>query len=976
MDPLAKLLNPPQLEAVRHGEGPLLILAGAGSGKTRVLTHRIAHLLRERMARAGEIMAVTFTNKAAGELKERVEKLVGPEAERLWVATFHAAGARILRREADALKLTRSFAIYDDGDQLAEAKRVISDLGMEVGTARQHLARIDRWKNAGLLPGEVQVADYDVPGKTALKVYARYQAALQASNAVDFGDLIVRVLELFKLRPDILSYYSGRFRFILVDEFQDTNPAQYQLLRLLSGTHGNLCVVGDDDQSIYRWRGAEVENILDFPKHFKGTRVVKLEQNYRSSGRILGAAHAIIARNERRAEKKLWTAASDGDKVRVVVAEDERDEATRIAAELYAENARGTPYDEMAVFYRANAQSRSLEDQLRARRVPYRVVRGRSFYDRAEVKDIAAYLRLCVNPRSDGDLLRVINTPPRGIGDTTVEALRRSAGRQGLSLWEALSSMERDTELASNARTKLSPFRSLIEKLRAAVANDGAAAPAIERVMEETGYADRLRVEGEEGEDRLDNLHELVGAARDFDATWAEARALASSEAGAGPGSGSTAVPDAGAGPGSPSTAVPEAGAGPGSKSTAIPDGVSSSGAADRAPGAASAAGANLAGAPVRGPAVPTPNSLTQTRAQYLKAMAAQRQAELIPREAAPDDAGARRGASASSLDSFASAAGRGLAPGGIAKGGLAPGALGSSADSSEHPFGDRPSPSAALAAAAPDLDGDDREGLADTPLLGFLEQLALVGDADAADGGDRVALMTLHAAKGLEFDAVWLTGCEERVFPSSRALGMTGPMASGEEDPDELAEERRLCYVGMTRARKKLTLTLARCRSLYGELRFNPPSRFVRELPPELVSGLEFLSAAEPRRLGAVDPRRGGLGQGPQRGDVIYDYDYDQRPIESEPALVKRPASGLSSMPARNKARFESRIEPSARPAPRPLPPGAEGLAPGRRVRHPSFGVGTIEEVDGLGANFKLTVRFPPGVGLKKVLARFVEPL
>src|SRR5467141_1735800 len=314
MDPLAKVLNPPQLEAVRHGEGPLLILAGAGSGKTRVLTHRIAHLLREKLARPAEILAVTFTNKAAGELRERVEKLVGPDAERLWVATFHAAGARILRREAEALGLTRSFAIYDDADQLAEAKRATSDLGFDVGTARQYLARIDRWKNAGLLPAEVQVAEYDVPGKTALKVYARYQAALQASNAVDFGDLIVRVIELFKKRDDILQGYAGRFRHILVDEFQDTNPAQYQRLRLLASVHGNLGVVGDDDQSIYRWRGAEVDNILDFPKHFPGTRVVRLEQNYRSSGRILAAAHAIIEKNERRARRSCGPRQARGRK--------------------------------------------------------------------------------------------------------------------------------------------------------------------------------------------------------------------------------------------------------------------------------------------------------------------------------------------------------------------------------------------------------------------------------------------------------------------------------------------------------------------------------------------------------------------------------------------------------------------------------------------------------------------------------------
>jgi DNA helicase-2/ATP-dependent DNA helicase PcrA len=832
-DPLAKVLNPPQLEAVRHGEGPLLILAGAGSGKTRVLTHRIAHLLRERLARAPEILAVTFTNKAAGELRERVEKLVGPDAGRLWVATFHAAGARILRREAEALRLTRSFAIYDDADQLAEAKRATSDLGFDVGTTRQYLARIDRWKNAGLLPTEVQVAEYDVPGKTALQVYARYQAALQASNAVDFGDLIVRVIELFKKRDDILQGYAGRFRHILVDEFQDTNPAQYQLLRLLASVHGNLGVVGDDDQSIYRWRGAEVDNILDFPKHFPGTRVVRLEQNYRSSGRILAAAHAIIEKNERRAEKKLWTAAGEGEKVRVFLAEDERDEGARIASELYAENARGTAYSEMAVFYRANAQSRALEDALRARRVPYRVVRGRSFYDRAEVKDIAAYLRLCVNPRSDGDLLRVINTPPRGIGDTTVEHLRASANRQGLSIWEALSSS--DPEMPSNARAKVAPFKALIDELRKGVAEDAGAADAIERVIDRTGYADRLRLEGEEGEDRLENLLELVGAAREFDRAWA----------------GELAQPE------------------------------------DLEPAPAAS--------PEPKPLVPNP--LTQTRAQYLRAVRA------------------------------------------------APGSLGSS-QASEDPPGDRPDPAAALAAASP----DDEDGRADTPLLGFLEQLALVGDADAAAGGDRVSLMTLHAAKGLEFDAVWMTGMEERVFPSSRSLGQTGPMASGEEDPAEMAEERRLCYVGMTRARKRLSLSLARCRSLFGELRFNVPSRFVRELPDGLTEGLAALERLSPMQERA-------------RKDVFYD-DFDQRPRYRDD----------NPLPARNKMR-ESRHDPASKPAVRQAAPGVGGLGPGARVKHPSFGVGTVEDSDGEGMNRKLVVRFGPGVGLKKVLARFIDP-
>src|SRR5205807_513738 len=516
---------------------------------------------------------------------------------------------------------------------------------------------------------------------------------------VDFGDLIVRVAELFHKRPDILNMYAGRFRHILVDEFQDTNPAQYHLLRLLASVHGNLCVVGDDDQSIYRWRGAEVDNILDFPKHFKGTKVVRLEQNYRSSGRILAAAHAIIEKNERRAEKKLWTAAGEGEKVRVFVAEDERDEGGRVASDLYAENARGTSYAEMAVFYRANAQSRALEDALRARRIPYRVVRGRSFYDRAEVKDIAAYLRLCVNPRSDGDRLRVINNPPRGIGDTTVEHLRASANRQGLSLWETLGSD--DPAMPPTARTEIA------------------------RVKE----------------------------------------------------------------PSAPASTEPR-------------------------------------------PIVPSP--LTQTRAQYLRAVRS------------------------------------------------APGSLGSP-QASDDPPGDRPDALAALAAAAP----DDEDGRADTPLLGFLEQLALVGDADAASGGDRVSLMTLHAAKGLEFDAVWMTGLEERVFPSSRSLGQTGPLASGEEDPAEMAEERRLCYVGMTRARKRLTLSLARCRSLFGELRYNLPSRFVGELPPELTDGLTALDRLSPMQERA-------------RKDVFYD-EFDQRPRYGEQA----------PLPARNRMR-ESRYDPA----------------------------------------------------------------
>ncbi|MFL5378129.1 MAG: ATP-dependent helicase [Myxococcales bacterium] len=838
MDPLASVLNPQQLEAVRHGDGPLLILAGAGSGKTRVLTHRIAHLLREKLARPAEVLAVTFTNKAAGELRDRVAKLVGPEAERLWVATFHAAGARLLRREAEALSLPRTFAIYDEGDALAETKRACQDLGVDVGTARQHLSRIDRWKNLGVLPPSVQVPEWDVPGKQAIRVYDRYQKALQAGGAVDFGDLIVRVIELFAKHPEIEERYASRFRYILVDEFQDTNPAQYALLRRLAKVHGNLCVVGDDDQSIYRWRGAEVSNILDFPRHFPGTKVIKLEQNYRSTGRILAAAHAVIEKNERRSEKKLWTALGEGEKIRVAILDDERDEAARVAQELQAEHARGTSYAEMAVFYRANAQSRALEDALRARRVPHRIVRGRSFYDRAEVKDVASYLRLCMNPRSDIDLLRIVNTPARGIGDTTVERLRASATRSGLSLWEAIRAMDEDPELAASAKAKLAPFRDLLSRLGDKVRAASGAAESIEIVLTDTGYQDRLRLEGPEGEDRLENLRELIGAAREFDTTWDLARR-----------------------------------------------------------------GELPAAAPAR-PA-------------------------------------------------------------------LAPGALGSGEMPEEREPGDRPDVGAALAAAFGDFDLEENtEDLPATPLLGFLEQLALVGDADAGEGGERVSLMTLHAAKGLEFDAVWMTGLEERVFPSSRSLGQQGPNREATEDPEEMAEERRLCYVGMTRARKKLTLTLARCRSLFGELRFNPPSRFVQEVPEELATGLSALVGVEPRQSEGRWQRGWG---GRREGSPSDSYEFDQRPREYPETSSFGVRGGGPPMPPRNAARGE-RVDPRAKPEKKQAAEGVLGLGPGARVRHPTFGVGTVEETDGLGDALKLTVRFPPGVGIKKVLARFVD--
>ncbi len=957
MDRLASQMNPPQLAAVRHEQGPLLILAGAGSGKTRVLTHRIAHLLDRGLARPGEILAVTFTNKAAGELKERVSRLVGPVAERLWVSTFHAFGARVLRREAQALGLDRSFAIYDDTDQLAACKRACEACDVEAAQAKSILHRIDRWKNEGLLPAQVKAPDYDLPAKVAAKVYARYQQELQQSQALDFGDLIVRVTELFTRFPNIGDQYASRFRFLLVDEFQDTNPAQYQLLKRLEAGHGNLCVVGDDDQSIYRWRGAEVSNILDFPKDHPGCAVVKLEQNYRSSGNILTAAHAVIAKNPRRAEKKLWTAESAGEPLRVVLADDERDEASKIAAEAYAENARGTSYSEMAIFYRQNAQSRALEDALRAHKVPYRVVRGRSFYDRVEVKDVAAYLRLSVNPRSDGDLLRIINQPPRGIGDTTVDRLRQSAARRGFSLWEALQQLEHDPELAASAKTKLLPLRKLLNHLIEQARVDPSAAGAIDRVLDETGLEERYLDEGEEGAERVENVRELLGAARDFDALWAEAREAAARQPRedlpplpAGTAALLSAqMPDEAAEEESDAVAPEASGADADADSLTTFADSASTPPARTAPEALSFDFGDLAPAPAKKPAARKKDAPPPPPAPRLTA----------PRAESPRTA-------------------------------QAPGALGSATAADDWlegaGIGERPSLRAGLAAASPDFearprgprDADERD-TADTPLLGFLEQLALVGDADAESDGERVGMMTLHAAKGLEFDAVWMTGMEERVFPGSRALGLSGPNATGEADPDELAEERRLCYVGMTRARKRLTLTLARCRSLFGELKFNEASRFLRELPPQLATGLraieglnEGMSAGGGFGRGFGGGGRGRFDQG-GRGGQAFD-EFDQRSAADD-----APASPFGRRPPAP----APKMGPQASKAPAlPAAPGSagkgtatvEGFAKGMRVRHAAFGIGSVEELDGGGQGLKLSVRFQPGVGLKKVLARFVE--
>jgi len=736
-------LNEPQLEAVTHDSGPMLVLSGAGSGKTRVITRRIAWLIHEKKVAPWQILAMTFTNKAAREMKERVAQLIPESPDKPFVSTFHSASAILLRRHAEAAGLSKQFVIYDDDDQLKIAKRSAAKLGIE-GNARDFLSRIDAEKNQGRLPDQMRPAD--PRAESVQRVYREYQRTLRAADAVDFGDLLLLLVDLLTRDAELRFRYQRRFQHVLVDEFQDTNPVQYQLLRLLAPPASNLVVVGDDDQSIYRWRGAEVDNILGFPKDYEGAKVVKLEQNYRSDQNILEAAHAVISKNRRRLDKKLWSARPKGEALQLLIHRDERAEAQEVARRLNRLRAEGiTDYGSMAVFYRTNAQSRVLEEALRLARVPYTLVSGRSFYDRAEVRDASAYLRLMVNPKSDADLLRVINVPTRGIGDTTVERVSEHATATGRSLYETIEWPERVAGLNSGAVKRLIAFRELMDRLVKFGASATSVTDAAKYMFEQSGLIESYKTEGtEEARGRAENLLELLTATREFDKQRAEA--------------------------------------GP--------------------------------------PAPPAP--------------------------------------------------------------------------------GEEPT------AIAP-------------PLQAFLEQISLVGEADGEVEEGRVSLMTLHAAKGLEFDAVFITGMEEEIFPTRRATG-------AEATEEDMAEERRLCYVGFTRARRRLHCSLAQQRTLFGELKMNAPSRFLSEVPRELF---EFPQDMPVAPKPAAKPRRWGYD--PADGPTI-DRSYDQ-------------SSDFGGDPI------------------------------GTRVMHSSWGRGVIEAARGQGANAVVTVRFENGER-KTIIARYLTAL
>jgi DNA helicase-2/ATP-dependent DNA helicase PcrA len=514
-------LNPEQREAVESTEGPLLVLAGAGSGKTRVLTHRIAYLIGVCGIPPENLLAVTFTNKAAGEMRERVRKVLGPGVDSLWVCTFHSACVRILRREAGHLGLSRGFVIYDESDTLAVVKEAQRRHGLDpkVHEPRRLRWRIDQWKNEGYLPARAAERAEDLEAEQAAELYTTYQRLLAENNALDFGDLLVQTAELFDRFPEVLEHYRRRWQYVLVDEYQDTNRVQYRLVHQLAGGHGNLCVVGDPDQSIYAWRGADISNILDFEQDHPAAKVVRLERNYRSTRPILDGASGVIAHNQARKEKRLVTERDGGDPIRLYEAVDERDEAQyAVRGILDAVRGEGRAFGQCAIFYRTNAQSRPLEEELLKYDVPYVVVGGVRFYDRAEVKDALAYLRLAVNPADDMAVRRIVNAPPRGIGRTTIEKAADYAVEQGVPLLAGLAGAAEAGRLGRVA-PRVRSFLGLLEGLLPEV-REAPPSRALALLLERTGYLDHL--EGErtpEAQARLENLRELLAGAEDFEAS-------------------------------------------------------------------------------------------------------------------------------------------------------------------------------------------------------------------------------------------------------------------------------------------------------------------------------------------------------------------------------------------------------------------------------------------------------------------------
>ena len=750
-DPFFAGLNAPQREAVLTTEGPVLMLAGAGTGKTSALTARLAHLVRSRLAWPSEILCVTFTNKAAREMKERVGQLIGPAVEGMpWLGTFHAIGAKLLRRHAELMGLQSNFTIIDTDDQLRLLKQLIQAEGVDDKRwpARQLAALIDRWKNKGLGPGDLDARENEAyaNGK-GQHFYRLYQDRLKALNACDFGDLLLHGLNLLRSHPEVLEQYRQRFKYILVDEYQDTNQVQYLWLRLLAQTRKNICVVGDDDQSIYSWRGAEVANILRFEKDFPGAKVIRLEQNYRSTPHILAAASGLIAANGERLGKTLWTERNGGDKLRVIGVWDGPEEARRVGEELERLMREGASLDACAILVRAQFQTRELEDRFIQIGMPYRIVGGFRFYERAEIRDALAYLRIIAQPADDLAFERIYNTPKRGLGDKTLEKMHRHARARGIPLARAALEIVDTDELPARARATLLALMRDMARWRDMAASLSPAELA-RTVLDESGYTAALQAErSAESAGRLENLTELARAMEDY-------------------------------------------------------------------------------------------------------------------------------------------------------------------------------------------------ETLGD-----FLEHVSLVMDNDAGSDEEKVTIMTIHAAKGLEFDQLFLVGWEEGVFPSQRALD-EGGLAS-------LEEERRLAYVAITRAKKRCTILHAANRRIYGQWTSSIPSRFIAELPEDHVEAETTLS-------GGASLWR---AQWSERADPFADV------ARAQPSRIVTRGPGWQRAAAREFDPAPRRIaEPSRSAASFAAKPRSD-IAVGTRVFHDKFGYGTVAAQEGN----KLEIDFE-SAGRKRVIDSFVK--
>ncbi len=737
-------LNPAQREAVLTTEGPLLVLAGAGSGKTRVLTFRIAHMLGDLGVKPWQVLAITFTNKAAAEMRERLAALIPNGTRGMWVCTFHAMCVRMLREDADLLGYTGQFTIYDDDD----SKRMVRDIMQALGIEQKQFpinmirSKISSAKNAMIGPEDMLKSADSPNDKKAAQVYLELERRLRAANAMDFDDLLVRTLELLRTRPEVLDKYQERFRYISVDEYQDTNHVQYEIANLLAAKYQNLMVVGDDDQSIYSWRGADITNILDFEQDFKNCKTVKLEQNYRSTGHILSAANAVVRHNSQRKDKRLFTAEGDGEKIQAFQASDERDEGRWIAGEIEKLHAKGASYDDIAVFYRTNAQSRILEDMFLRAGVPYKIVGGTRFFDRAEIRDVMAYLKMIVNPADEMSVKRVINTPRRGIGSTSIQKIEQLARDNRCSFFQACEIACAETGMFSaKVRNGLSSFVSLVREGRRM---DGELKDVVEMIVDKTGLLQAFRAEGTmESESRAENIQEFLGVAAEFEETHEDIEGTLESleELRA---AGVADVP-AGAEPVVVSAPAPELG--PSASASSF----------EALVGARDAAGSN----PLDSLAAPA----------------------LSPQDAL-----------AAAIAGNAYAAPTELPAGAV------------HADEIERTYGP----------------------LTCKALPALMEWLALRSDLDSLAGETHaITMMTIHSAKGLEFPAVFVAGMEEGIFPHVHDFG-------GSDDPGKLEEERRLAYVAITRARKRLFLTYAATRRTYGSTSANPRSRFLNEIPFE----------------------------------------------------------------------------------------------------------------------------------------------